>query len=85
MRVSSKVLIEDASSSAVIQSAIRESLEATLGRIGREHLDLLILHSYIRPSGTPPLPETASADTVREVIRPEFEQLCREGLILGWV
>jgi aryl-alcohol dehydrogenase-like predicted oxidoreductase len=63
---------------------MRESLRASLVRLGRDHLDLYILHSYIRPSSTPPLPETIDIETVREVIRPEFQQLVQEGVITGW-
>jgi aryl-alcohol dehydrogenase-like predicted oxidoreductase len=84
VRVSSKVLIEDPAHPDAIRRTIRDSLKGTLHRIGRDHLDLLILHSYIRPSGAAPVAETASVDTVREVIRPEFERLVREGLISGW-
>jgi aryl-alcohol dehydrogenase-like predicted oxidoreductase len=84
VRVASKVLIEDPATPDAIEHTIRASLKGTLRRIGRDHLDVLILHSYIRPSGVAPVRETASVETVREVIRPEFERLVNEGLISGW-
>jgi aryl-alcohol dehydrogenase-like predicted oxidoreductase len=86
VRVSSKVLIDDCASpdAEAIRRTIRDSLHGTLRRIGRDHLDLLILHSYIRPAGSPPVAETAALDTVRDVIRPEFERLVRDGSISGW-
>jgi aryl-alcohol dehydrogenase-like predicted oxidoreductase len=84
VRISSKVLIEDPAPPRLIRETIRDSVQATLRRIGRDHLDLLILHSYIRPSDSAPVEATASVDTVREVIRPEFERLVSEGSISGW-
>jgi aryl-alcohol dehydrogenase-like predicted oxidoreductase len=86
VRVSSKVLVDDCGSpdADAVRRTIRDSLHGTLGRIGRDHLDLLILHSYIRAAGSPGVAETAAVDTVRDVIRPEFERLMREGLIAGW-
>ena len=84
VRVTSKVLIEDPCPANLIRSRLRESLRATLERLGRGHLDLYILHSYIRPSRTLPVPETVDVDTVRQIVRPELEQLVRDGLITGW-
>lgn len=84
VRVTSKVVIEDPSPPEVIRRTMRESLRATLDRLGRDHLDLYILHSYVRPSPSPPLAETVDVDTVRDVIRPELERLVRAGTIGGW-
>ena len=84
VRVTSKVLIEDPSPADVIRRTMRESLQGSLERLGRDHLDLYILHSYIRPSRTPPVPGTVDVDAVREVVRPEFQRLVQEGSITGW-
>jgi aryl-alcohol dehydrogenase-like predicted oxidoreductase len=84
VRISSKVLIEDPCSKEAVRTTMRSSLEATLRRLGRDHLDLFILHSYIRPAGLPPSRDTIGVDVVRELVRLEFEELVREGLIRGW-
>jgi aryl-alcohol dehydrogenase-like predicted oxidoreductase len=68
----------------MVRKTLRESLHGTLERLGRDHLDLYILHSYVRPARTPPLPATVDVETVRDVIRPELQQLVQEGLITGW-
>jgi aryl-alcohol dehydrogenase-like predicted oxidoreductase len=84
VRVTSKVLIEDPSPHDAIRRTLRESLRGSLERLGRDHLDVYILHSYIRPSGTAPLPATVDLQTVRDVVRPELEQLVEEGAITCW-
>jgi aryl-alcohol dehydrogenase-like predicted oxidoreductase len=84
VRVTSKVLIEDPSPPDAIRRTLRESLRGSLERLGRDHLDVYILHSYIRPSRTPPLAATADLETVREVVRPELERLVEEGTIACW-
>jgi aryl-alcohol dehydrogenase-like predicted oxidoreductase len=84
VRVSSKVVVEDPASGSEIRSMMRASLTATLERLGRDQLDVYILHSYVRPSGTAPLPGTVDIDTVRRAVRPAFLELVEEGLIAGW-
>jgi aryl-alcohol dehydrogenase-like predicted oxidoreductase len=84
VRVTSKVVIEDPAPAEVIRSTMRGSLRESLDRLGRDHLDVYILHSYIRPAGTAPLPGTVAVDVVRDVVRPEFERLVDEGAIGGW-
>jgi aryl-alcohol dehydrogenase-like predicted oxidoreductase len=84
VRVTSKVVIEDPCSGDEVRSKIRTSLTHSLKRLGRNHLDLYILHSYIRPSDTAPLPGTVDIDTVRRVVRPMFLRLIDEGMIAGW-
>src|SRR4051794_26924709 len=79
VRVTSKVVIEDPAPAEVIRSTMRASLRETLDRLGRDHLDVYILHSYIRPAGTAPLPGTVAVDVVRDVVRPEFERLVDAG------
>jgi aryl-alcohol dehydrogenase-like predicted oxidoreductase len=84
VRVTSKVVIEDPAPAEVIRSTMRGSLRASLDRLGREHLDVFILHSYIRSAGTAPLPSTVAVDVVTDVVRPEFERLVEDGLIGAW-
>jgi aryl-alcohol dehydrogenase-like predicted oxidoreductase len=84
VRISSKVLIEDPCSRVTVRATMRSSLEATLRRLGRDHLDLFILHSYVRPAGTLPMRDTVDLTTIRQFIRSEFEELVREGAIRGW-
>jgi aryl-alcohol dehydrogenase-like predicted oxidoreductase len=84
VRVSSKVQLEDSCPPNAIRRTIRDSLCGTLQRIGRDHLDLLILHSSIRLSGEARVLGTVSVDTVRTVVRPEFEKLVSDGLITCW-
>jgi aryl-alcohol dehydrogenase-like predicted oxidoreductase len=84
VRVTSKVAIEDPAPAAVIRSRMRASLHATLDRLGRDHLDVYILHCYVRPHGAAPLPDTIAVDVAADVVRPEFERLVDEGLIRAW-
>jgi aryl-alcohol dehydrogenase-like predicted oxidoreductase len=84
VRVASKVMVEDSWSADRIRHVMRASLAATLERLGRRELDLYILHSYVRPRGTPALAGTVSIDVAREVVRIEFERLVESGLIRGW-
>jgi aryl-alcohol dehydrogenase-like predicted oxidoreductase len=84
VRVTSKVAIEDPVPADVVRSTMRASLRGTLDRLGRDHLDVYLLHCYIRPRATAPLPATIAVDVVADVVRPEFERLVDEGLIGGW-
>jgi aryl-alcohol dehydrogenase-like predicted oxidoreductase len=84
VRVTSKVVIEDPAPPEVIRSTMRASLQATLDRLGRDHLDVYILHSYVRPAGTAPLAGTVAVDVASEVVLPEFERLVAEGAIGAW-
>jgi aryl-alcohol dehydrogenase-like predicted oxidoreductase len=63
---------------------IRGSLHETLGRLGRDRVDLFFLHCHVRPTEIGPTPVTIGIDVVRDVVRPEFERLREEGLIGGW-
>jgi aryl-alcohol dehydrogenase-like predicted oxidoreductase len=84
VRVTSKVVVEDPAPADAIRATMRASLRATLDRLGRDHLDVYILHSYIRAAGTAPLPGTVAVDVASDVVLPEFERLVAEGAIGAW-
>jgi aryl-alcohol dehydrogenase-like predicted oxidoreductase len=64
---------------------IGRSLRASLERLGRDHLDLFLLHTQIRPrdrsAGPPGLLDWRR---YRDEAAPEFERLRAEGLIRAW-
>ncbi|WP_430780017.1 aldo/keto reductase [Actinoplanes sp. G11-F43] len=62
---------------------IRRSLHDSLTRLGRSHLDVLLLHTQFRQPGTV-LPGTVESGAYRDEIAPEFERLRDEGLIRAW-
>jgi aryl-alcohol dehydrogenase-like predicted oxidoreductase len=68
-----------------IPARIRRSLHASLERIGRDHVDLLLLHTQLRPRDVPsPEPGLLAWREYREEVVPEFQRLQDEGLIRGW-
>lgn len=69
----------------------RASLEQSLAAMRLERVDMMLLHSEIRPDdfeyppGQPPRDERSTALTFyREAVRPAFAQLVRDGLIGDW-
>jgi aryl-alcohol dehydrogenase-like predicted oxidoreductase len=62
---------------------IRGSLHASLTRLERDHLDVLVLHTQFRRSGTV-LPGTIDPAGYRDEIVPEFLRLQEEGRIRAW-
>lgn len=76
---------------ADVYPRLRASLEASLGAMRLDHVDMFLLHSEIRPddfeypAGQPPKDErSTSLSLYREAVRPAFARLVREGLILHW-
>ena len=76
---------------ANVYPRLRASLEASLGAMRLERVDMLLLHSEIRPddfdypAGEPPKDErSTSLALYREAVRPAFARLVREGLIAHW-
>jgi aryl-alcohol dehydrogenase-like predicted oxidoreductase len=63
---------------------IRRGLRAGLERIGRDHLDLFLLHTHVRPPGVPSPGNTLSWVDYRDEAVPEFERLRDAGLIRAW-
>jgi aryl-alcohol dehydrogenase-like predicted oxidoreductase len=85
VRVTSKTMVDDTMPSASIAASIRTSLERSLTRLGTDRIDVFFLHSYVRPSEmTKGSREVVDIQTVRDVIRPEFERLVDDGLIASW-
>jgi aryl-alcohol dehydrogenase-like predicted oxidoreductase len=81
--VTSKVQLPDGEGD--ITARIDRSLHASLQRIGREHLDLLLLHTQIRPADdSAGAPDTIGWRTYREEVVPELERLRTAGLIRAW-
>ena len=64
---------------------IRDGLRASLDRLGREHLDLFLLHTQLRPAGGPAQPAgTMAWEDYRDEVVPEFERLRDAGRIRAW-
>jgi aryl-alcohol dehydrogenase-like predicted oxidoreductase len=64
---------------------MRSSLEASLRRLGRDHLDLYLTHSQLRPAGSElTVPRTLAWERYVDEVVPTFVRLQDEGLIRGW-
>jgi aryl-alcohol dehydrogenase-like predicted oxidoreductase len=64
---------------------IRRSLRASLDRLGRDHLDLFLLHTQMRPRASElDRPGLIGWERYRDEVVPEFEQLRAAGLIRAW-
>jgi aryl-alcohol dehydrogenase-like predicted oxidoreductase len=85
VRVTTKVVVSDGMPRDAIAGVIRESLVGSLKRLRIGRIDLFLLHSYVRPPGsTARGPELVEIGVVREIVRPQFEQLMAEGVIGAW-
>jgi aryl-alcohol dehydrogenase-like predicted oxidoreductase len=85
VRLTSKVALDDAQPVGSLAGAIRESLRGTLERLRVPRIDLFFLHSYVRPPHVAARgAEVIDISSVRDVVRPTFEQLVEEGLIGDW-
>ena len=68
-----------------LPARMRSSLEASLRRLGRDHLDLFLAHSQLRPAGSGlTVPRTLGWEHYVDEVVPAFVQLQDEGLIRGW-
>ncbi len=73
-----------------IEPTLRRSIEASLGRLKRDHLDLFFLHSNVVPDSVHRArwPDAASRMTLYQTfvdhVLPAFEKLVGEGLIGAW-
>ncbi|WIM93069.1 aldo/keto reductase [Actinoplanes oblitus] len=82
--ITSKVQLPD-DEEGDIAGRIRRSLRDSLARLHRDHLDLVLLHTHLRPDdAVPPKPWVTAWRTYRERVVPEFERLRAEGLVRGW-
>lgn len=83
--ITSKVPLPDDEGQDDRAGRIERSLQASLRRIGREHLDLFLLHSQLRPDGDDTLvPWTVGWRAYREEAVPTLERLRTAGLIRAW-
>lgn len=68
-----------------LPARMRRSLHDSLARLGREHLDLFLWHSQLRPvDDSLSAPNTLGWRTFREEVVAEFLKLKEEGLIRAW-
>jgi aryl-alcohol dehydrogenase-like predicted oxidoreductase len=68
-----------------IPARMRRSLHDSLERIGRDQVDLLLLHTQLLPRDEPsPERGLLAWREYREEVVPEFQRLQEEGLIRGW-
>ncbi|GIF25976.1 aryl-alcohol dehydrogenase-like predicted oxidoreductase [Actinoplanes tereljensis] len=63
---------------------MRSSLRASLDRIGRDHLDLFLLHTQLQPVDGAQVPRNLRWRDYRDSVVPEFERLRDAGLIRAW-
>lgn len=81
--ITSKVQLPD--EDADFAGRIGRSLRASLTRLGRDHLDLLLLHTQLRPpAGGEPVPHNLAHRPYRDQVVPELERLRDAGLIRAW-
>ncbi|MBG0560134.1 aldo/keto reductase [Actinoplanes aureus] len=82
--ITSKVQLPDGRFDDV-PGRIRDSLRNSLDLIGRDHLDLFLLHTQLRPRDGSPAPDDIIGwDVYRDEVIGEFERLRADGLIRGW-
>ncbi|MET0495981.1 MAG: aldo/keto reductase [Actinoplanes sp.] len=77
---------KDADSERDYAARIRRSLQGSLQRLGRTHLDLFLLHTQLRPRdpAAPNPPDNLGWDDYRGEVAVELERLRDEGLIRAW-
>ncbi|GAB7051840.1 aldo/keto reductase [Catenuloplanes indicus] len=61
-----------------------ESLEDSLRRLGRESVDMFLLHTQLRPAGTDGPKGTLDYDRYATEVAPAFDRLRTEGKIRSW-
>jgi aryl-alcohol dehydrogenase-like predicted oxidoreductase len=69
---------------AAIEETIATSLRDSLERLQLDHVDVLLLHSQLEPVDGPTGRQELGVELFREVVRPAFERLKRDGAIRGW-
>jgi aryl-alcohol dehydrogenase-like predicted oxidoreductase len=80
--ITTKVGLHDDEDGDLTERATR-SLHASLERLGRDHIDLFLLHSQLRPSGSP-VKFTLDEQRYQDEVRPLFESWRDQGTIRAW-
>ena len=81
--ITTKVGLPEAESE-VLERSIEEGLRASMERLRVDRIDLLLLHTQLQPEEGPWAPRLLGVRSFREVVRPAFERLERDGVIGGW-
>ncbi|MBB2942764.1 aryl-alcohol dehydrogenase-like predicted oxidoreductase [Actinoplanes lutulentus] len=83
--VTTKVQVHDVPPGGDFDGLIRRSLSGSLSRLGRSHVDLLLLHTQLLPlDGSATAAGTIHFSSYQDAVVPAFERLRAEGLIRGW-
>ncbi|MEU4688378.1 aldo/keto reductase [Actinoplanes sp. NPDC023714] len=84
-QVTSKVQVHDVPPGGDFAGLIGRSLEGSLTRLGRDHLDLFLLHTQLLPrDGSASAAGTIHWDSYRDAVIPAFEHLRETGKIRAW-
>ena len=82
--ITTKVQLPDAEIDD-LPGRMRWSLEASLARLGRDRIDLFLVHSWLRPAGGEiTAPRTLGWEHYVDEVVPAFTRLQEDGLIRGW-
>ncbi|BBH63778.1 oxidoreductase [Actinoplanes sp. OR16] len=85
VQVTSKVQVHDVPPGGDFTGLINRSLDGSLQRLGRDHLDLLLLHTQLLPrDGSATAKDTIHWESYRESVIPVFEALRDSGKIRAW-
>ncbi|BAL91668.1 putative aldo/keto reductase [Actinoplanes missouriensis 431] len=85
VQVTSKVQVHDVPPGGDFARLISSSLEGSLTRLGRDHLDLFLLHTQLLPrDGSATAPGTIHWQSYQDAVVPAFEHLRETGRIRAW-
>ncbi|WP_229069783.1 aldo/keto reductase [Actinoplanes sp. DH11] len=85
VQITSKVQVHDVPPGGDFAGLIDRSLAGSLERLGRDHLDLLLLHTQMLPrDGSATAGGTIHWDSYRDAVVPHFERLRDAGTIRAW-
>jgi aryl-alcohol dehydrogenase-like predicted oxidoreductase len=85
VQVTSKIQLHDVPPGGDFDGLINRGLEGSLSRLGRDHLDLLLLHTQLLPrDGSVTAPGTIHWESYRSSVVPAFERLRDAGKIRAW-
>ncbi|WP_433826355.1 aldo/keto reductase [Actinoplanes sp. CA-015351] len=83
--VTTKVQVHDVPPGGDFDGLIRRSVQGSLSRLGRSHLDLLLLHTQLLPrDGSATAAGTIHFSSYQDAVVPVFSRLRDEGVIRGW-